>query len=348
MSAMVRRLEALIDEVRARHAADPRLAVFEVEVAARDGRLALHGATSEPAAAEALHRGVAMLDGGVEVVDRVVRLPDVEPDTAHALVTAAAAPMLAEPFIVGAQISQVVLGHRLTVLRRSGRWLHCRSDDGYLGWVHLGYIQRCDENTAREWVIGTGGEACVSLGAEVLDEEGSVLARLPWDARVVRQADGRVRLPDGRVGRVQGEVVPLAELPQRRPAHGKAIVESAVQWLGAPYLWGGVTHGGVDCSGLVQTVYRLHGIELPRDSDMQARTGDPVDPGPGFANLQPGDLLFFAEDDRRVTHVVISAGGPAIVHSSLGNGGVRRNDLAGELAYERELARIFVGARRVL
>jgi hypothetical protein len=345
---MVQRLEALIDEVRARHASDPRLAVFEIEIDARDGRLVLHGATSEPAAVEALRRAVATLDGGVQIVDRIVRLPDVEPELTHALVTSAAAPMLAQPFIVGAQISQLILGHWLTVLRREGRWLHCRSDDGYLGWVHLGYVKRCDENAARAWAIGTGGTACVSLGAEVLAEDGSVLARLPWDARVVRQLDGSIRLPDGRVGQLRGELIPLSAQPLRLPAEGAAIIESAAAWLGAPYLWGGVTHGGVDCSGLAQTVFRLHGIELPRDSDMQARMGDPVDPGPRWENLRAGDLLFFAEDDRRVTHVVISEGGSKIIHSSLGNGGVKRNDLAGDLGYERELARIFVGARRVI
>jgi len=93
---------------------------------------------------------------------------------------------------------------------------------------------------------------------------------------------------------------------------------------------------------------RLHGVELPRDSDQQADIGAQVDPGPDFGRLRVGDLCFFAEDARRVTHVALSLGGSAIIHSSLGNGGVFRNDLAGSLPYERELRDLFVVARRVL
>ena len=115
-----------------------------------------------------------------------------------------------------------------------------------------------------------------------------------------------------------------------------------------PYLWGGVTMGGVDCSGFVQALYRLHGHVIPRDSDQQSRTGEEVDPGDGFAGLRPGDLLFFAEEPGRCSHVTMSTGGSRIIHSSLGNGGVQRNDLAGRRAYERELRTLFIGARRII
>ena len=106
--------------------------------------------------------------------------------------------------------------------------------------------------------------------------------------------------------------------------------------------------GGVDCSGLVQGVWKLHGRLIPRDSDQQSRFGEEVDPGPEFENLLPGDLCFFAEDPGRVTHVVMSTGGPKIIHASLGNGGVARNDLMGRRSYERELRRLFHNARRVV
>ncbi|HYW07318.1 MAG TPA: C40 family peptidase, partial [Longimicrobium sp.] len=118
--------------------------------------------------------------------------------------------------------------------------------------------------------------------------------------------------------------------------------------MGVPYLWGGVTMGGVDCSGFVQALYRLHGKTLPRDSDQQSRAGAHVDPGDDFSQLQPGDLLFFSEDAGRVTHVTMSTGGSRIIHSSLGNGGVARNDIMGRRNYERELRRIFLFARRIL
>ena len=69
-----------------------------------------------------------------------------------------------------------------------------------------------------------------------------------------------------------------------------------------------------------------------------------MDPGPEFENLLPGDLCFFAEDPGRVTHVVMTTGGPRIIHASLGNGGVARNDIIGRRSYEQELRRLFHNA----
>jgi len=340
------RLTDLLDEVRAEFAPDPRLAVFEVEAEVHGDSLLLQGATSEPAAAEALHHAVAAL-GGWTVRDEIVLLPEADGETIHAVVTSAVAPMHVAPAINTTQVSQTVLGHHVLVLRRAGRWLQCRGPDGYLGWIHCGYVALVDETDAVTWQMGTEGEAWISLGAELRGDGGEVVARLPWGARVVREAGGTVRLPDGRRGSPVGELVSDAHRPLRFPLEGDAVVETAARWMGAPYLWGGVTPNGVDCSGLAQAVYRMHGLLLPRDSDMQARIGEEVDPG-GFDDFRPGDLLFFAEEPGRCTHVVVATGGSRIVHSSLGNGGVARNDLLGPLNYERELRRIFMGARRVI
>jgi cell wall-associated NlpC family hydrolase len=341
---------AMVERVRAELAPDPRLAVFEVSLEVREGGvLALVGATSEPAAAEALHRLVAGTHGWRAVADEVARLPEAQAGEAvHALVTAAVAPMLAGPRIGETQVSQAVLGTRMMVLRRSGRWLQCRAADGYIGWVHAGYLGLVDEAAARAWELGTGGEPWISLGAELKGVDGETVVRLPWGARVLREHDGTACTPDGKRGLPAGELVPAAVRAVAFPADGAAVCATAARWMGVPYLWGGITHGGVDCSGLVQSVYRLHGVSLPRDADLQSRAGTAVDPGAAFEKLLPGDLLFFTEDPGRVTHVTLSTGGSRIIHSSLGNGGVARNDLNGRRNYEKELARLFVGARRVL
>jgi cell wall-associated NlpC family hydrolase len=324
------------------------VAVFDVAVETRGEGLALVGVASEPAAVEALSRRVALLDLGFPLEDLVVRLPDVEPERSHALVRVPVAPMLLEPRVAEPQISQAVLGSRLTVLRQYGRWYQCRSADGYLGWVHRGYLSLTDEAGARGWAMGSDAEVLFSLGAELRDEAGELLVRLPWGAHLLADGAGGARLPDGRHGVLAGEWAAAGERAARFPAEGCAVVRSALGWMGAPYLWGGITPAGVDCSGFVQVMMRLHGVDLPRDSDMQARTGELVDVGEDFEALLPGDLLFFAELGDRVTHVALSLGGPRVLHSSLGNGGVARNSLTGELEYERELRRIFVCARRVV
>lgn len=345
---MIEKIYEIIEEIRDEHVPDPRIAVFEVDVLAEESTLVLFGATSVPAAMEALRARLAELEGGYEIRDTLIRLP-VERDggAAHALVTAATAPMLAGPLISESHLSQVLLGQRVLVLREHGRWLHCRSSDGYLGWIHRGYVRRVGETEARAWEMGAEAPIHVSLGAAVLDGDGGVRFRLPWGARVgVR---GRTaHLPDGETGRVEGDIVPAAELSLRFPLRGAPVVATAVSWTGAPYLWGGTTPWGVDCSGLAQAVYRTHGFELPRDSDQQAAAGEAVASEGDLDHLLPGDLLFFAEQEDRISHVAISMGGSRIVHSAVGNGGVRENDLAGGSPYERELRSLLVAVRRVI
>ena len=184
---------------------------------------------------------------------------------------------------------------------------------------------------------------------ELIDDAGRIFARLPWGARIVRLSAEQYELPDGRRGAIgSGEVVAVDRIADWFPARGDSVSRTARRWIGAPYLWGGVTAGGVDCSGLVQAVFWLHGIALPRDSDQQSHMGQPIDPGENFQNLNAGDLVFFSDTPARVTHVVISMGGPHVVHSALTNGGVDVNDLAGDLELEGRLRAQYTRAQRVL
>jgi gamma-D-glutamyl-L-lysine dipeptidyl-peptidase len=138
MMDAVAQLKRLIEEVRAEYAPDPRTAVYEIEFQWDGTTLDLLGATSEAMAAEELHRAAAQLEGWEEVRDGVERLPAAVGEPVHALASAAVVPLLAGPIVSETHVSQAVLGRRMTILRRRGRWLQCRADDGYLGWVHRG------------------------------------------------------------------------------------------------------------------------------------------------------------------------------------------------------------------
>lgn len=343
---LMKKVDSVLDRIRDEYAPDPRISVFDVEVYEDGPVLSVVVVTSDPAAAEAVQGHLGDLETG-ELKISVIRLPVDNGGRSHALITSAIAPMLAYPTVSAAHVSQALMGHRLMVLRRLGRWLQCRAQDGYLGWIHQGYLELVDETQARAWEIGNRGEVCLSLGAS-LEVQDAPVARLPWGARVLREKDGGITLPGGISGQAVGDLLPMTQQKERFPPRGASLVETATRWIGSPYLWGGTTPAGVDCSGLVQALYRTHGLDLPRDSDQQADAGDPVDPGVDFTALMPGDLLFFAEEPGRITHVALSTGGPEIIHSSLGNGGVWRNNVAGSLEYEREMRQLFVCARRFL
>jgi cell wall-associated NlpC family hydrolase len=123
----------------------------------------------------------------------------------------------------------------------------------------------------------------------------------------------------------------------------RRAVDTGDQFVGVPYVWGGSTPRGFDCSGFVQYVYRENGVELPRTSRQMAHAGLklPVD----VSSLREGDLMLFSGKDGEIDHVALYAGGNAILHSSSSGHGVKYDDLGTKRgAY---FVSHFVAARRV-
>jgi hypothetical protein len=331
------KLERTIDDLRRRWVPDARLGVFEVRVEDAPRRLA--GQTTSRDALEALRRLGG--DAGLDV--DLTPLPDASlgGDTA-AILTAAIAPLLEHPKLNAARVNEVLHGEPLALLERRDGWLRVRVGDGYHGWMHAGYVATGAEDWAADW---TGRATARSLGLEVVTPDGR--RRLPIGARVAPRRDGTVELADGRVATVKAGAA-RAEAEIRTEARMLAVPELALRWFsGAPYLWGGRTEWGIDCSGLAQSVYAARGIALLRDSDLQVTQGGEVPVDPRGAGYEAGDLLYFAENGR-VSHVALWAGGGAgrIVHSALSRGGVSGDDLFGESAIGRRLRGQLVAVRR--
>jgi cell wall-associated NlpC family hydrolase len=105
-----------------------------------------------------------------------------------------------------------------------------------------------------------------------------------------------------------------------REATPDSIVRTAMSFMGIPYLWGGTSSKGMDCSGFTKTVYQMNGIQLMRNASQQAYQGTDVPLDPDLKNLKRGDLLFFGHEDRRggkrISHVGIYLGNKMFIHSS--------------------------------
>ena len=228
---------------------------------------------------------------------------------------AAIVPLFAQPTLRSEQASQLVLGETAAVLESAADWRRVRIDlDCYEGWVHAGYCVEVDDARAEAWRREATGW---SLGAVVRPGDGPAV-RLPLRARVPLESEA-VRLPDGRRAQVaEGALACAAEAVQA--ARTRPPERWALEYFsGSPYQWGGVTPGGVDCSGLVQTTFLARGLTLPRDSSEQARCGALV----AFDDILPGDLLFFRGDaGERVTHVAFAGEGDTLVHSTIALGGM--------------------------
>ncbi len=254
------------------------------------------------------------------------------------LVAASVAPLLAEPSLRSEQRSQLVLGEGAEVLERRGAMARVRTRlDNYEGWLHEGYTVAGALDEVDEWLAA----AAWSEGALLEATDGTAL-RAPHRARVMRDGDG-VRLPDGR----RAEVL-AGDVREHAAVVAEAVLEAPADWAwrefaGTPYLWGGVTGAGLDCSGLVQTTFVMRGTTLPRDARDQASCGDAVERD----DAEPGDLLFFRDPDSdRISHVALLAAPDAIVHSAVAAGGVTRESWHDDAPAAPLRARL-VGVRRI-
>lgn len=332
---MIEELVRVLGELQRKWVPDRRIGVFDIAV--QEGRIE-GSTTSREAEAEVRRIGGA---AGMEVA--VTLLPNATVDSGDAaVVTAALAPLLERPAIRAPRVNEAVQGEPLTLLQRKDDWLHVRAGDGYVAWIHSGYVRVGLTDWFERWLR----RATIRSVSCELEYQGERV-RLPIGARLAPLREGSgVETADGRLARVVAGVV-RSESELHAEARLMAIPQLALRWFGgAPYLWGGRTEWGVDCSGLVQAVYAARGVALPRDSDQQATAGEPVALSGSGAGYAVGDLLCFAERER-VSHVALWAGAGRIVHSTLSRGGVVSEDLFADDGRLQKLREQLVAVRRM-
>jgi len=216
-------------------------------------------------------------------------------------------------------VTQAAYATEVEILERNGIWRRVRTPDDYTGWILAESLRERPEGPYAK----AGRTARTdSLFANLYDVP-NVTARpplitLPYDVRleVVSEPEDEesrwveVALPDDRIAWVQRGDLDFSD----DPLEVEEVIALAKRFAGLPYLWGGTTTFGFDCSGFTQMLYRRRGIAIPRDSGPQSgwEGGRPVERD----RLQPGDLLFFGDEPNRVSHTGMYIGDGEFVHAT--------------------------------
>lgn len=215
-------------------------------------------------------------------------------------------------------VTQAIYGASVELLEEKANWAKVRTADHYLGWMPMSDLNRSE----KAYASGPHSAMVVALFANLYQEPNITRHRpvvtIPYESRleVVRdETIGKdhwlqVRLPDDRAAWIQFGDVTLDPKTMAVPE----IVEFSRRFLGLPYLWGGVSTFGYDCSGFTQMLCRRRGIQMPRDADIQAAWSEMIEVGK--ADLQPGDLLFFGQNPDKITHTGFYIGNGEFIHAT--------------------------------
>jgi len=202
-------------------------------------------------------------------------------------------------------VSQVLFGELFEIVDEQADWTSIRLlETDYLGWIQNGQFQKLEDSDKEQYFLGrrivVGREGGVLLGE-------ATQLQLCHGTTLYLNEENRTNLP-------------LLDLTYQGSISlfSKELVESELQQLAlsykdVPYLWGGRSEWGIDCSGFSQLIYSCFGLYLPRDAYQQAEKGETVD---FISEIKVGDLAFFDNAQGRITHVGIMLDRDTIIHAS--------------------------------
>ena len=193
------------------------------------------------------------------------------------------------------QVTQLLFGELIFVTKKNKNWLQITTFlDNYEGWIDEKQISYLSEEAFNTW----NKEQVVITKTTKLNSPIGKLS-LPVGAYVSKLSPSQFAI---------GEAVFTGKYQSKK----KTLIPFAKTFLNTPYLWGGKSNYGIDCSGFTQLVFRSQGIELPRDASQQVHIGTEI----SRSNAKAGDVAFFTNDSGRIIHVGILLSSSKIIHAS--------------------------------
>jgi hypothetical protein len=328
-------IDNLLQQAKQSLAPDRRTVVFDVAGRFEGNSLVL---TGEVHSKELHDRLTEFLKSrqSTTIVDSLSVLPQTRlGDKLFAVVSLSVANLRTKPAHAAEMATQALLGTPLKILKREGGWYYVQTPEEYLGWTSdMLKLMNAEEFDRWERTPKLIVKTSYGFTRKTEQADGPVVSDVVVGCILgLRRETGthvEVEYPDGRTAFLpKQDCERLTQWIASAKDTPESILATARQFVGIPYLWGGTSAKGFDCSGFTKTVYFLNGVLLPRDANQQAAVGEPIDLSKGRDQLKPGDVLFFgakatADRPERVTHCGISLGGKRFIHES---GDVRFNSL---------------------
>lgn len=228
-------------------------------------------------------------------------------------------PLRSAPSHKSEMLSQLLFGEKYEITAKTGSWLKVKTSfDNYTGWIDGDHVQPTPlVNNEPAFVINR-----------------ALRCYRPDDTKIILEAGSEIFNPDfaGLRFTLAGETFRTSDsFSESYVKTNESIADTAMRFLNSPYIWGGRIPSGMDCSGLTQLVYKIHGIALPRDSSQQVEAGNPIS---FLEEALPGDLLFFDNELGKISHVGLLLAHGLVLHASgrvridrIDHTGIYRDDL---------------------
>ena len=316
----IRILEAGITNIEKKYIKDKSLSVYKIYPKNNDGVLTIEGETDNPIAYSKIFQLTDSLSKTESIINNVLMLPDtLLGDSNFAVVNVSVTPIREKPKHSSQMVDQAIMGNIITLLREESEWYLSKTHYDYIGWIHKTGLFICDSIGKNIW-INNADYIINDLNTLIYSRPNNTsqpIADAVLNNILIGEKQDEdwmsVILPDGRSGYITKNSMTLNINYSKIVKKRETILYKAYRMTGTPYLWGGNSTKGNDCSGFTQTVYKANGIQLPRDARQQALEGILIYPNKTWSNIFPGDLLFFGKNDR-ISHVGISTGGKEFVH----------------------------------